>query len=512
MDYVLFGTTAILMTYTMQWKAPVQIATNKKKKKEEEDSIRSMDKMVIIINSTTSISTTTTLRDAHERVCTVSEDNIPTPKGHFRWEMRDQNLWHRATYCFIRHVVETRTSSSSFTKKRPDENCSVVLVQRRSLEKDYCPGKLDPTPGGVVGFDETTDENAQREMYEEMGIDVVASSSSSSGHTMEYLFTFPYQDDRVKVWGSFYQIDYTGRLEDLKLQKEEVQEVIPMTLGELRARIELHPEDFMPDSCHAMKLYFQRTVDMKVKRRLLKGYSSGDLDRYRLRPKPKVVFFDCDDTLYFDGWKTANQLTAKIEDWCVNKVGLPPGKAYELYKQYGTCLRGLLAEGILEDSQEAIDKFLEEVHDLPIHELLKPDPKLREILLQMDPSVPKYIFTASVSHHAERCLKALGIDDLFEDVIIDVKRCKLETKYSRNSFDETMKIAGVDDPEACVFFDDSVKNIEAAREIGWRSILVGRTDRDCGTPVSSDDAEVEIDHIHQITNALPELFDERNLL
>jgi pyrimidine 5'-nucleotidase len=260
-----------------------------------------------------------------------------------------------------------------------------------------------------------------------------------------------------------------------------------------------------------MKLYFQRSTDLKVKRRLLKGCSSGDLDKYGLRTKPKVVFFDCDDTLYFDDWKTANQLTANIEKWCVEKVALPPGKAYELYKHYGTALRGLLAEGYVENNQHAVDAFLEEVHDLPIHQFLKPDNELREILLKMDPAIPKYIFTASVSHHAERCIKALGIDDLFEDVVIDVKQCNLETKHSRHSFDAAMKIAGVDDPEACIFLDDSLKNIEAARKIGWRGVLVGRVGRDCGKPISSDHAELEIDRIHDIRQVLPELFiDELN--
>ena len=75
-----------------------------------------------------------------------------------------------------------------------------------------------------------------------------------------------------------------------------------------------------------------------------------------------------------------------------------------------------------------------------------------------------------------------------------------------------MKIAGVpkNEPESCIFLDDSRKNIEAAREIGWRSVLVGTVGRDCGTPISSDHAELEIDRIHDMPTALPELFDGMN--
>jgi pyrimidine 5'-nucleotidase len=435
-----------------------------------------------------------TSRDSQERICTVSEDNVPTLNGNLRSEMRLQNLWHRATYILVRHAVANGDD--------------VVFVQRRSMQKDYCPGKLDPTPGGVVGFGESCFLNAEREIEEEMGINV--QEGNLQKNRIDRLFTFSYQDEKVKVWGEFYEAVYNGPFDDLKIQKEEVDEVFSMTLDELKHQIEVDQDSFMPDCCHAMRLYFQRKSDVKVQRRLLKGYSSGDLDRYDLRPKPSVVFFDCDDTLYFDGWKTANHLTKNIEKWCVEKIGLQPGQAYKLYKQYGTALRGLLAEGHLEDTEEAIDRFLEEVHDLPISELLMPDPELRKMLLKMDPSIPKYIFTASVSHHAERCLKALGIEDLFEDVIIDVKRCKLETKHSRQSFDEAMKIAGVDDPEQCLFLDDSVTNIKAARGIGWRSVLVGKVGRDCGNPISSDHAELEIERIHEIATVLPELFDGMN--
>ena len=95
----------------------------------------------------------------------------------------------------------------------------------------------------------------------------------------------------------------------------------------------------MPDGLHAVKLYLQYRRDKSLKRRLLKGYSNGDLERYQLRPKPEVIFFDCDDCLYFDGWQLANKLTAKIEEWCTSKKGLPPGEAYQLYKKHGTALK-----------------------------------------------------------------------------------------------------------------------------------------------------------------------------
>lgn len=260
-------------------------------------------------------------------------------------------------------------------------------------------------------------------------------------------------------------------------------------------------------SQHIMQLYRQHRLDTQIRgRRLLHGTKGSNLNAYTLRSKPAVVFFDCDDCLYFDNWSIARHLTKKIEDHCKSEFGLPAGYAYQLYKEHGTALRGLIAEGYLSrDCDVSMNGFLDKVHDLPIHELLHPDVELREMISRMDPSIRRYVFTASVHHHAKRCLEALGVADLF-DGIIDVKDCNFETKHSKSSFLAAMTKAGVEDPEACVLLDDSVTNIRAAREVGWRAVLVGRVGRDCGTLVTSEHAEHEIDIIHDLPNAFPELF------
>ena len=157
------------------------------------------------------------------------------------------------------------------------------------------------------------------------------------------------------------------------------------------------------------------------------------------------------------------------------------------------------------DCEVSIDGYLRDVHDIPIHALLSKDEELRDMIQSMDPSMPKYIFTASAKYHAERCLKALGIDDLFQE-IIDVKACSLATKHSVDAFESAMRIAGVGDPECCVLIDDSLSNINAAREVGWRSVLVGRIRRDCGKVISSEFAEFEIGMIHDLVNVYPEWF------
>lgn len=430
--------------------------------------------------------------DSDERICLVTPDNQVVPGGGRRQDMRRENLWHRATYILVKHrPLDLEYHNEDF-----------VLVQKRSMRKDYCPGKLDPTPGGVVGENEQYRDNAIREIQEEMGIQI------DEKNVLDRLFTFSYQDERVKVWGDFYECTFTGKMRDLRLQSSEVDDCYRMPIRDLYQRIQDRPDEFMPDACHALRLYFQRKLDIRAERRLLVGCSSSDLDNYGLRPKPLAIFFDCDDCLYFDDWKTANRLTKKIDDYCVQKLGLPEGKAYELYKNYGTCLKGLLAEDYLDKND--IDNFLEAVHDIPLE--FPKDDELRFMLLDLDPTIPKFIFTASVWHHAQRCLQQLGIDDLFPvERIIDCKCCDLETKHSPHSFQSAMAIAGVKDGSRCLLLDDNLSNLEAARRQGWQKVLVGEKGRDCGTLITSPHAELQIETIHKLKEAMPELFvDTRN--
>ena len=88
-----------------------------------------------------------------------------------------------------------------------------------------------------------------------------------------------------------------------------------------------------------------------------------------------------------------------------------------------------------------------------------------------------------------------------------VKSCNLATKHSKEAFEAALKVAGVEDAETCLFFDDSVKNIKTARSMGIRPVLVGLKARDTGKPVTSEHAEHEINRIHDIPTILPELFE-----
>ncbi|ETV89265.1 hypothetical protein, variant 1 [Aphanomyces astaci] len=102
---------------------------------------------------------------AREQVEIVDLDNNVVGKAD-RSVMRVFSLPHRATYIVIRN------SAGDF------------YVQRRTLIKDYCPGFLDPMAGGVVQAGESYEDNALREVKEEMGV---------SGVPLTFVCTFFYQ-------------------------------------------------------------------------------------------------------------------------------------------------------------------------------------------------------------------------------------------------------------------------------------------------------------------------------
>lgn len=158
--------------------------------------------------------------------------------------MRSQRLPHRATYAFV------RTSSNYF------------YVQKRSSIKDYCPSYYDANPGGVVAAGESYEVTNRRELDEEMGIP--ASTPS------EHLFTFYYEDERIKCFGDAWEVEYDG---PLKLQKEEVESIHLMSLEEIFERAK-NGDQFTPDSIHCCRLY---------------GDKKGFPQPIGEKPEPKII-------------------------------------------------------------------------------------------------------------------------------------------------------------------------------------------------------------------------------
>ena len=63
------------------------------------------------------------------------------------------------------------------------------------MKKDYCPGYWDLATGGVVGAGEDDDENAKREVLEEVGI---------KDHDLQKVSVIKFDGEKSKVFGNVY--------------------------------------------------------------------------------------------------------------------------------------------------------------------------------------------------------------------------------------------------------------------------------------------------------------------
>ncbi len=158
-----------------------------------------------------------------EWVDIVNEENEVIAQSS-RHQMRAQNLRHRASYIVVH------------------DGMGNILVQRRTETKDFYPGWLDATAGGVVQSGENILESARREGEEELGIAGVPFAEHGS---------FYFEQENCRVWGALFSCVSHG---PFALQEEEVDEVCWMKPEEITARC----DEFTPDSLKALSLWLSR--------------------------------------------------------------------------------------------------------------------------------------------------------------------------------------------------------------------------------------------------------------
>ena len=119
------------------------------------------------------------------------------------------------------------------------------------------------------------------------------------------------------------------------------------------------------------------------------------------------------------------------------------------YTQYGLAIEGLARHHKVDPLE-----FNREVDDaLPLEEMLKPDPKLRKLLLDIDTTKVKlWLFTNAYITHGKRVVKILGVDDLFEGITYcDYSEMPLRCKPHAAMFEKAIAEAQVSAAKGCYF-------------------------------------------------------------
>lgn len=85
----------------------------------------------------------------------------------------------------------------------------------------------------------------------------------------------------LKQWADLMEVVYRGTVQGLGSTVSK--NLVRLSLEQLKTAVTESPQEFDHVTYHAIRLYFQRQLELRAKRRLLKGYSSVDLERYGLR-------------------------------------------------------------------------------------------------------------------------------------------------------------------------------------------------------------------------------------
>jgi putative hydrolase of the HAD superfamily len=207
------------------------------------------------------------------------------------------------------------------------------------------------------------------------------------------------------------------------------------------------------------------------------------------------LYFDLDDTLYPASSGLWDAIRERMNIYMQRLMDLPIDEIISLRKsyleKYGTTLRGLQAHYDVD-----VDEYLAFVHDLPLEKYIQPDPVIRKLLLSLPQQ--RWIFTNSDANHANRVLNILGIKDCFEG-IIDIHAIDFACKPDKIAYQRALSVTNNDDPTKCVIFDDALRNLTPAREMGFFTVLVGKNG-------SEQSVDRTIPSLHKLIDCIPELW------
>lgn len=116
-----------------------------------------------------------------------------------------------------------------------------LVVQQRGEEVNPFPLYWDAAPGGVVRINESDQEAAKREIFEEMGVDVCE---------LEKLATVSIENEGWFWWCSFFKARFTGEIQKSK----DVKDYRMVEVGDVRKMME-SGEKFTPSCVQGIKWF-----------------------------------------------------------------------------------------------------------------------------------------------------------------------------------------------------------------------------------------------------------------
>jgi len=182
---------------------------------------------------------------------------------------------------------------------------------------------------------------------------------------------------------------------------------------------------------------------------------------------PRTIAFDLDETVYPRQAGVMQAIGHRITEYIERFFGVTRPKALALRAEYlrrhGTTLRGLQIHHDID-----ADEYMAFVHNVPVEQLLRNDPRLDQALSNID--AEKIIFTNASWEHAERVLNAIGIRHHFGR-IVDVRDMGWESKPHPGAYSRLLCLLDAR-PEEVMLVEDNIRNLRPAVELGMLTVLV----------------------------------------
>tara|TARA_B100000700_G_scaffold133361_1_gene148925 strand:- start:345 stop:1031 length:687 start_codon:yes stop_codon:yes gene_type:complete len=185
--------------------------------------------------------------------------------------------------------------------------------------------------------------------------------------------------------------------------------------------------------------------------------------------------FDLDNTLYSPEENIFSQIDKRMTEFIISKFNVNEEEAFNIQKkyflEYGTTLSGLMKRENIDP-----DEFLEFVHNINL-EILKPNIELSKIIKNLPGD--KFIFTNGSKKHAENVLEQLEMSGIFDD-IFDIKDSNFIPKPNINAYLNFIDKTKIE-PDVSIMFEDIGRNLEAAKKLGMKTVLIKRN-----VPIQND--------------------------
>ena len=183
------------------------------------------------------------------------------------------------------------------------------------------------------------------------------------------------------------------------------------------------------------------------------------------------VLLDLDETMYPKETGLMDLIGDRINEYMSLRLGIDSQEVVALrrryFEKYGTTGRGLYLDYGLD-----VQDYFEFVHDLPVEELLQPDPRLDDMLGSLEEE--KVIFTNATTKHAQRVLRALGVENHFGP-IVGIRELGYIPKPDPRAYHKVLELVGAR-PQKCVLVDDRACNLAPGQGLGMTTVLVGVED------------------------------------